>query len=101
MARFLPGRVFYPISLFFAGTGYAVICVALAIFALVEARWAVAAFLVLSSVGVTGLVEAPMWLWTVTAGRLNPKYGIAKRMFGTTFPFEAELEGADNPSQPT
>jgi hypothetical protein len=92
LARFLPGKFFYPLSIGFAGGGYTVVCLVLAALAAFQQRWGVAAFMGLSAFAITSFVAAPMWLWTITAGRLHPKYGIAKRLFGVTFPFEAELD---------
>lgn len=91
-ARTLPGRWFSPLGLLFAGTASTLIGLVLTGLALWNHRWAVGAFLALSSIGVAAIVEIPMWLWTITAGRLHAKYGIAKRMFGIVFRFESELD---------
>ena len=91
-ARLLPGRLFLPLGIIFAGNGATILGLGLAGYALWNYHWGVGAFLFLSSFGFASFVELPMWLWTATAGRLNPKYGIAKRNFGTAFPFESELD---------
>jgi hypothetical protein len=93
-ARFMPGRIFWPIGLLFGGWGVTLILLALAITAAAIARWDVAIFLGLASIGITSIVELPMWLWA-TSKKLNPKYAIAKRMFGMTFPFESILTRQD------
>jgi hypothetical protein len=89
LARFLPGRLFWPIGLAFGGNVSTVVCLALAITAGVMGRYGLAAYLALAGLGLTALIEAPMWLWSTSRG-MNPKYRIAKRMFGVTFPFENE-----------
>lgn len=91
LARFLPGRLFWPIGLVFAGTINTVLILALAVAAIVVGRYGIAAYLAASSFALTSFIEAPMWLWSATR-QMNPKYLIAKRMFGTTFPFETIID---------
>jgi hypothetical protein len=92
-ARFLPGRLFWPVGLACGGNGSTIICLLFAGMAVWLGLYGAAAYLALAGFGITSFVEVPMWLWTwSTRQRINPKYGIAKRMFGLTFPFEAELD---------
>lgn len=90
-ARFLPGRLFWPIGLVFGGSISTLISIAFAITAVVMGQYGVAIYLGLAAFGITSIVEVPMWLWSA-GRRMNPKYGIAKRMFGITFPFESEID---------
>lgn len=91
-ARFLPGKLFWPIGLLFGGNVSTIINLFLAGLALWMGRWEVAIFMVAAAFGIASFIQPPMWLWAITrSDRINPKYGIAKRMFGTSFPFEADL----------
>lgn len=91
-ARFLPGRLFFiPISLITGGWGQLLIQLGFAAYALVEHRWALAAILGLSAFGIMSVIELPMWLWGATKSGMNAKYQIAKRLFGTVFPFESAM----------
>lgn len=92
LARLLPGRLFWPIGLLFGGNASTLICIVLAITAAVMGHYGAAAYLVLAGIGFTSFIEAPMWMWSIENRRMNSKYLIAKRMFGVTFPFEAELD---------
>ena len=92
-ARFLPGRLFWTVGLLFGGNISTLIVLALAGVAVWMGLYWVAVYLALAGFGLTSFVELPMWLWTWSSRqRINAKYGIAKRMFGVTFPFEAELD---------
>ena len=75
-----------------AGWGGTIIQLAIAIYALFQRRWGVAAFVGLEAFGIMTMFMAPMWAWTIFNGRrMNPKYVIAKKLFGTVFPFETQL----------
>jgi hypothetical protein len=92
-ARFLPGRLFWPIGLIFGGNGSTVIKLGLAAYALWLGLYGVAAYVALAAFGLTAIVELPMYLWTYSMRRrINAKYGIAKRMWNITFPFEAHID---------
>jgi hypothetical protein len=91
IARLLPGRLFWPVGLIFGGNISSLLCLGLAISTAVTGRYGATAYLFLAGFGITSVVEAPMWLWSLSR-RMNPKYGIAKRMFGTVFPFETEID---------
>jgi len=91
-ARFLPGRLFWPVGLLFGGNVSTIICLVLAGTSVWMGLYAVAVYLALGAFGVTSFLEVPMWFWARSEkNRMNAKYGIAKRMFGLTFSFEAEL----------
>jgi len=91
-ARFLPGRLFWPLGIFFSGNVAMLICLLAAGYAMLVHLYGVAVFLVLAGYGATTFIEAPSWLWNLTSRGMNSKYGIAKRMYGITFPFETDLD---------
>lgn len=92
-ARFLPGRLFWPIGLLFGGNGSTVIKLGLAGYAIYLGLYGVAAYIGASAFGLTAFIELPMYLWTFSFGpKMNAKYYIAKRMWNITFPFEAHLD---------
>lgn len=93
-ARFLPGRLFWPIGLLFGGWGFTLICWTLTAISIAISRWDVGMYLLLASFGFTSFIQLPMWLWFIKwnrGKRMNPKYMIAKRMFGVVFPFESVI----------
>lgn len=92
LARY-KGRYVAPVGLYMGGWIETVINLAMAAYALYLQRWGLAAIFVLGALGATSVVMLPMWLWGVTSKGLHAKYAIAKRMWGMTFPFEAQKLG--------
>jgi hypothetical protein len=93
---FMNPRIWLPVAFVVAGVFGTVLHLAIAAFALYRHRWGVAAFMGLEAFGLLAVFMPPMWLWAIfLGGRLNPKYRIAKKLFGIEFPFEAD---ADSPS---
>ncbi len=93
LSRFvMVGKVYLPLSLVLAGNGGMLVHLAIAAYALFERRWGVAAFVGLEAFGLMVMFMLPGWLWPMLfGGRMNPKYRIAKKMFGVEFPFERDL----------
>lgn len=92
-ARFLPGRLFWPIGLLFGGNGSTIIKLTLAGYAIYLGHYGVAAYIGAAAFGLTAFIELPMYLWTFSFGpKMNAKYYIAKRMWNIIFPFEAHLD---------
>lgn len=91
-ARFFSGRIFFYIGLICGGWIATVLQLGLAGWAATETRYGVAVFTALHAFGITSLLTIGMWLWTFSSRRIHPKYGIAKRLFGVTFPFEGDLQ---------
>ena len=50
--------------------------------------WGATAVAVLAAVGLLSFIVPMMLLWNIGSGGLHPKYRLAKRMYGLTFPFE-------------
>jgi hypothetical protein len=93
LSRFvMVGKVYLPLSLILAGNGGMVVHLAISAYALFERRWGVAAFVGFEAFGLMAIFILPNWLWPMFfGGRMNPKYRIAKKMFGIEFPFERDL----------
>lgn len=86
-------KVFLWAAFIHAGWIGTIIDLAIAGYALYERRWGVAVFVGLEAFGLMALLIPPMWAWSLFGGRrLNPKYTIAKKLFGTVFPFERDLD---------
>jgi hypothetical protein len=86
-----PAKPLVAVSFLYAGWIGMLIHIALAVWALVEGRLAVAIFTGLDAIGLASFLTIGMWLWSATSRRMNPKYAIAKRLFGIEFPFEKDL----------
>jgi hypothetical protein len=90
-ARWLPGRPFFYIAFLYAGWVGTLIQLGFAGWAALEGRYWVAGFAALSAIGIASFLTIGMWLWSFSYRRINPKYAIAKRLFGIEFPFEKDL----------
>lgn len=87
-ARLLSGHALWPAGILFGGNLHTVVCLIFAGIGVWHGEYIVAAYLALASFGLTMFVEAPAILWSLTSRKMNPRYGIAKRMFDIEFPFE-------------
>lgn len=86
------GKLYLPLSVVLAGNGSTLIHLALASYAVWSGRWGVGIALGLEAFGLLSWAMLPAWLWPMLfGGKMNPKYRIAKRMFGIIFPFERTI----------
>lgn len=87
LAIFLPVRWLWPVGLVFSGKGSTLLTLAFSVTAVVMRQYSIATYLAAASLALTSFIEAPLWMWSASS-RMHPKYVIAKRIFGTKFPFE-------------
>jgi len=91
LASFGPTKLISRIGFITGGWVATLIDIALAAWAAYEQRWAVAGIMATTAFGITSIVMSPTWLWSSQGKGMNPKYRIAKRLFGLVFPFERHL----------
>lgn len=91
-ARFLPGKLIYPLGMVLGGWTSTIACLIAAVWAATHHHTGAALYLVVAAFGITSFVEIVTWLWTISSRRMNAKYEIAKREWGTVFPFESQLD---------
>jgi hypothetical protein len=90
---FIPGRFAASIGILFAGSSLTVGCLMLAGVAAYQGLYDVAGIAAVISLagGFLLLISPPMWLYIMFSKEMNPKYVLAKKMWGLVFPFEKYL----------
>lgn len=87
---FIPGRFTASLGTFFAGSFCTIGCLVLAGIAAYQGLYVVAGIAAIISIGGNPLllISPPMWLYNIFSKELDPKYILAKKMWGVIFPFE-------------
>jgi hypothetical protein len=91
---FIPGRLVAAVGTLFAGNFSTIGCLVLAGFAAFHGQYIVAGIAVAIAFlgGVLAIVSPPMWLFSFFSRGITAKYRLAKKMWGTVFPFEKFIE---------
>ena len=78
-------------GLAFAGYAAQVIHLGFAIYFGYQGAWLSTGIAVASMFGLLAFITPSLWIYTYLGRGMNPKYRIAKKPFGMTFPFEKDL----------
>lgn len=75
----------------FAGIAHTVACLSLSVYMAIFGNFVGAGIGVACALGLTSFLAPSLWLYNFLGRGMNPKYRIAKKLFGVRFPFEDEL----------
>lgn len=75
----------------FAGGVTTVIELGFAVYLGYHGYWPAVGIAVASALGLLVMIAPSMWIYSLLSRNMNPKYRIAKKLFGVNFPFEKDL----------
>jgi hypothetical protein len=87
-----PPQLLVVLGALFAGKFESAWSVAFAAYFIYSGKWLLGLFAVACAIGLTAVLCPGLWLNSVMSRGMNSKYAFAKRMFGITYPFEADLK---------
>ncbi len=75
----------------FGGWVSTLVCLAGSAWFAYSGQWLCAAVMAVASIGILAPIVPSVWIFTVMSRPIHVKYRIAKRLFGTEFPFEQDV----------